>query len=110
MAFRVRHPGENITAPPGEFPMINKQRPIESGFDGTTTAMQALAGKDLHGMTAIVTGGYSGIGLEAVLVAIAHHRGNSCRTRASPNRSSINITTPWSCWLRITRPAACTTF
>ncbi|AQY66293.1 NAD(P)-dependent dehydrogenase (short-subunit alcohol dehydrogenase family) [Pseudomonas sp. TE36184] len=51
--------------------MINKQRPIESGFDGTTTAMQALAGKDLHGMTAIVTGGYSGIGLEAVRVLAA---------------------------------------
>ena len=39
-----------------------------------------------------------------------HHRGNNCRTRASPKRSSINITTPSSCWLRITRPAACTTF
>jgi len=48
--------------------MINTQSPIESGFDGTTTALQALAGKDLHGMTAIVTGGYSGIGLEAVRV------------------------------------------
>lgn len=48
--------------------MINTQSPIESGFDGTTTALKALAGKDLHGMTAIVTGGYSGIGLEAVRV------------------------------------------
>ena len=48
--------------------MINTQSPVESGFDGTTTALQALAGKDLHGMTAIVTGGYSGIGLEAVRV------------------------------------------
>lgn len=46
--------------------MTSKQTPINSGFDGATTATQALAGKDLHGMTAIVTGGYSGIGLEAV--------------------------------------------
>ncbi|CRM10673.1 oxidoreductase [Pseudomonas sp. 58 R 12] len=46
--------------------MTSKQTPINSGFDGATTATQALAGKDLHGMTVIVTGGYSGIGLEAV--------------------------------------------
>lgn len=46
--------------------MTGKQTPINSGFDATTTATQALAGKDLRGMTAIVTGGYSGIGLEAV--------------------------------------------
>nr|WP_314568072.1 hypothetical protein [uncultured Pseudomonas sp.] len=44
--------------------MTSKQTPINSGFDGATTAIQALAGKDLHGMNAIVTGGYSGIGLE----------------------------------------------
>lgn len=46
--------------------MTSKQTPIDSGFDSATTATQALAGKDLQGMTCIVTGGYSGIGLEAV--------------------------------------------
>ncbi len=46
--------------------MTSKQTPIDSGFDSATTATRALAGKDLQGMTCIVTGGYSGIGLEAV--------------------------------------------
>ncbi len=46
--------------------MNRKQTPINSGFHAATTATQALANKDLRGMTAIVTGGYSGIGLEAV--------------------------------------------
>ncbi len=40
------------------------QAPIYSGFDAKTTATQALKGIDLKGKTAIVTGGYSGIGLE----------------------------------------------
>jgi NAD(P)-dependent dehydrogenase (short-subunit alcohol dehydrogenase family) len=40
------------------------QAPIHSGFGGRTTAQEALAGQDLGGKTAIVTGGYSGIGLE----------------------------------------------
>jgi len=73
--------------------MINKQRPIESGFDGTTTAMQALAGKDLHGMTAIVTGGYSGIGLEAVrvLAAAGAQVIVPARTRSRPNATSMAL-------------------
>ena len=45
--------------------MTRKQAPLNSGFDASTTALQALAAKDLRAMTAIVTGGYSGIGLEA---------------------------------------------
>lgn len=45
--------------------MTRKQAPLNSGFGASTTALQALAAKDLRGMTAIVTGGYSGIGLEA---------------------------------------------
>jgi hypothetical protein len=44
--------------------MTRKQAPLNSGFGASTTALQALAAKDLRGMTAIVTGGYSGIGLE----------------------------------------------
>ena len=42
------------------------QQPIGSGFGGKTTASEVLAGIDLAGRNAIVTGGYSGIGLETV--------------------------------------------
>jgi NAD(P)-dependent dehydrogenase (short-subunit alcohol dehydrogenase family) len=44
--------------------MPTKQTPIPSGFGPTTTARQVLKNIDLTGKTAIVTGGYSGIGLE----------------------------------------------
>jgi NAD(P)-dependent dehydrogenase (short-subunit alcohol dehydrogenase family) len=37
---------------------------IQSGFDDTTTALEVVAGVDLSGRRAIVTGGASGIGLE----------------------------------------------
>jgi len=44
--------------------MTTPQSPIHSGFGVRTTAREALAGKSLAGQVAIVTGGYSGIGLE----------------------------------------------
>ncbi|MBV8636680.1 MAG: SDR family NAD(P)-dependent oxidoreductase [Candidatus Eremiobacteraeota bacterium] len=44
--------------------MISKQEPIGSGFGFKTTAAEVIAGHDLTGKLAIVTGGYSGIGLE----------------------------------------------
>jgi NAD(P)-dependent dehydrogenase (short-subunit alcohol dehydrogenase family) len=44
--------------------MTTDQRPIPSGYGGRTTAGEVLAGRDLTGLTAIVTGGYSGLGLE----------------------------------------------
>ena len=44
--------------------MTAPQRRIGSGFAATTTASEVLAGTDLTGELAIVTGGYSGIGLE----------------------------------------------
>lgn len=47
---------------------ITPQEPIRSGFGHHTTAAEALDGRDLTGKTAIVTGGYSGIGLETVRV------------------------------------------
>jgi NAD(P)-dependent dehydrogenase (short-subunit alcohol dehydrogenase family) len=44
--------------------MANAQAPIGSGFGRETTAEEVLAGLDLTGKLAIVTGGHSGLGLE----------------------------------------------
>lgn len=44
--------------------MTNDQHTINSGFGAQTTAQEVLDGIDLAGRYAIVTGGYSGIGLE----------------------------------------------
>lgn len=45
-----------------------QQQPIGSGFGAATNAADILKGIDLKGKTVIVTGGYSGIGLETVRV------------------------------------------
>jgi NAD(P)-dependent dehydrogenase (short-subunit alcohol dehydrogenase family) len=42
------------------------QRPLGSGFDASSTAADVLAAVDLTDKVAIVTGGYSGIGVETV--------------------------------------------
>ena len=44
--------------------MPSAQRPIDSGFTAASTAHDVLAGIDLSGKAAVVTGGHSGIGLE----------------------------------------------
>jgi hypothetical protein len=44
--------------------MPTLQKPIGSGIGATSTAGDAIAGIDLSGRVAIVTGGYAGIGLE----------------------------------------------
>ena len=40
------------------------QNPIGSGFHAKSTAAEVIKGRNLNGKTAIITGGYSGIGLE----------------------------------------------
>lgn len=42
------------------------QKPLGSGFHAKSTAREVLGSTDLSGRNAIVTGGYSGIGLETV--------------------------------------------
>ena len=46
--------------------MTTPQHPIGSGFGYRSTAAEVLEGIDLAGRLAIVTGGYSGLGLETV--------------------------------------------
>lgn len=48
--------------------MRSPQHPIHSGFGPATTAWETIRGADLRGRTAVVTGGYSGLGLETVRV------------------------------------------
>jgi NAD(P)-dependent dehydrogenase (short-subunit alcohol dehydrogenase family) len=45
--------------------MTNKQHPIGTGFTAASTADDVLAGIDLSGTNAIVTGGHVGLGLQA---------------------------------------------
>ncbi len=42
------------------------QKPLNSGFGMRSSAMDVIQGIDLTGKTAVVTGGYSGLGLETV--------------------------------------------
>lgn len=44
--------------------MMSRQHPLHSGFGSETTAVEVLKDVSLQGKVAIVTGGYSGIGLE----------------------------------------------
>ncbi len=46
--------------------MLTTQASIGSGFGVASTAAEVIAGIDLTGTVAIVTGGYSGLGVETV--------------------------------------------
>jgi NAD(P)-dependent dehydrogenase (short-subunit alcohol dehydrogenase family) len=47
--------------------MTTPQRPISSGFTARSTTSDVLRGVDLSGRLAVVTGGYSGLGLQTTL-------------------------------------------
>ena len=47
------------------------QNPIGSGFGAETTAAEVIRGVDLSGKTSIVTGGYSGVGLQTTRTLVS---------------------------------------
>ncbi|GAB3163032.1 SDR family NAD(P)-dependent oxidoreductase [Amycolatopsis stemonae] len=65
--------------------MTTAQHKLGSGFGATSTAADVVAGLDLTGKLAIVTGGYSGIGLETTraLTAAGAHVVVPARRRAT---------------------------
>jgi NAD(P)-dependent dehydrogenase (short-subunit alcohol dehydrogenase family) len=70
--------------------MPSPQQPINSGFDKDTTAEEALAGRDLTGKVAIITGGYSGIGLETSRV-LANAGATVIVPARSPEKASLAL-------------------
>ncbi|HEX7817179.1 oxidoreductase [Dyella sp.] len=51
--------------------MTSQQIPLHSGFSAASTAYDVIKGIDLSGKTAIVTGGYSGIGIDTVKALVS---------------------------------------
>lgn len=51
--------------------MPTLQAPLGSGFGAATSASEVINGHDLSGKTAIVTGGYAGLGLETTKTLLA---------------------------------------
>ena len=70
--------------------MPTRQTPLGSGFGPTSEPADVLADVDLDGATAVVTGGYSGIGLETTRALAA--RGASVIVPArSPDKARENL-------------------
>ena len=67
--------------------MRSVQQPIHSGFGAASTAADVIHGIDLTGKIAIVTGGYSGIGVETVRVLA-----NAGATVIVPTRNEAKAT------------------
>src|SRR4051794_15051987 len=79
--------------------MRTPQQPIGSGFGARSTAEEVLEGIDLSGRVAVVTGGYSGLGLETVralaeagatVVVPARRRGHAQEVLAAVPRVEVD--------------------
>lgn len=72
---------------------MSRQEPIPSGLGAQTTAREAIGNTRLDGKTAIVTGGYAGLGLEAtrVLAAAGAHVIVPARDRAKAEKALAGI-------------------
>lgn len=74
--------------------MQTQQTPISSPFDAASTAREVVEGIDLSGQVVIVTGGYSGIGLEttrALAAAGAHVVGRNLAKAAQAVGGWANV-------------------
>jgi hypothetical protein len=67
--------------------MFTPQSPIGSGFGAASTAEEIIRGISLVGKSAVVTGGYSGIGLETVRVFERLGQRFLCRHAISPRQN-----------------------
>ena len=87
--------------------MSTAQAPIGSGFSRASTTADIIKGVDLVGKVAIVTGGYSGLGLETartlasagarIIVparAVARARGTIAEAGGGLEVESMGITAP----------------
>ncbi|MDO0909659.1 SDR family NAD(P)-dependent oxidoreductase [Streptomyces sp. DT2A-34] len=74
--------------------MSTAQHKIGSGFDATSTAADILNGIDLTGKLALVTGGYSGLGLETTraLTEAGAHVVVPARRRAAAEEALAGLT------------------
>lgn len=74
--------------------MSTAQHKIGSGFGATSTADEVLAGIDLTGKLALVTGGYSGIGLETTraLTRAGAHVVVPARRRSTAEEALTGVT------------------
>src|SRR5258706_15535447 len=72
---------------------MTPQQPLPSGFGAHTTAREVIGERRLDGTTAIVTGGYAGIGLETtrVLAAAGAHVIVPARDRAKATAALAGI-------------------
>ena len=72
---------------------MRTQSPLGSGFDKSSTATEVLAGLDLAGKTAIITGGHSGLGLESTkaLAAAGIHVIVGARNIATAQKMLTNV-------------------
>lgn len=87
---------------------MSEQKPIGSRFNGASTAQEVVAGIDLSGRSAVVTGGYSGLGLEttralagagAAVIVPARDRAKAERTLAGIDNvriEAMDLTDPAS--------------
>ncbi|MFB8354099.1 SDR family NAD(P)-dependent oxidoreductase [Streptomyces niveus] len=76
--------------------MTTPQKKIGSGFGAASTAEEVLRGVDLAGKLAVVTGGYSGLGLETTraLAGAGAHVVVPARRRAVAEEAVAGITGP----------------
>ena len=91
---------------------MSQQQPIPSGLGAQTTAREALGDTRLTGKTAIVTGGYAGLGLETtrVLAAAGAHVIVPARDRAKAETALAGLANVAIDELDLARPATIDAF